>query len=114
MVLPVERKALTNICYHVRIPSALETPSNNNDNDGERSKTLKLDPQIEEYLRNVKNKTRKLRHILIQVQSKRRIATRRANLISASVRSSAVGLDKVKARSREEQKVSESSSTFLQ
>eukprot|EP00944_MAST-04C_sp_MAST-4C-sp1_P008907 g8907.t1 len=43
---------------HVRIPSALETPSNNNDNDGEQKQaTLKLDPQIEEYLRNVKNKT---------------------------------------------------------
>ena len=43
---------------HVRIPSALETPSNNNDNGGEQKQaTLKLDPQIEEYLRNVKNKT---------------------------------------------------------
>ena len=40
----------------IRIPSAL---GNNNSSSGveQKQNTLKLDPQIEAYLRNVKNKT---------------------------------------------------------
>ena len=45
----------------IRIPSALgnNNISNNNSSSGveQKQNTLKLDPQIEAYLRNVKNKT---------------------------------------------------------